>query len=434
MTATPVGSDLNDAWQQELLSRDSAAFFNQANTSPCAIAFAKGEGSWVEDAAGKRYMDWYGNNCHNVGYAHPRVVAAIQAQLTELPFVPRGYTAETSVLLAEKLVELWPGASARVSLVPGGSAAVEIALGLARVYTGRTRIISFYTAYHGRSAGALSVSSPAKGRAGKLEPLVPGTIFVPPFYSFERPEAAETMAERSLQAIEDALEFEGDIAALIAEPIRNGPFMPPDGYWREVQSLCQKHGTLLIFDEVPVGLGRAGKMFAGEHFGVVPDMTLIGKALGGTALPLAAVIADERLNCSPELNLHYYTHDKNPLTAAAGLATLNVLVDEGLCQRSAQLGVEYLPKLERIVTASGLIQDVRGVGLMFGVGFAGHTSGKRDGAQMATAFVEAAREEGLIANGRGANQITLAPPLNIDSKDLELGLEMVERALDRIAA
>ena len=432
MTATSLERQSSDGWQDDLLRRDSAAFFNQASTSPSTIVFAKAEGSWVEDAAGRRYMDWFGNNCHNVGYAHPGVVAAIQAQLTELPFVPRGYTAETSVLLAEKLAELWPGAPARVSLVPGGSAAVEIALSLARVYTGRSRIISFYTAYHGRSAGALSVSSPAKGRAGKLEPLVPGTIFVPPFYSFEQPEAAETMAERSLQAIKDALEFKGDIAALIAEPIRNGPFMPPDGYWREVQALCQRNGTLLIFDEVPVGLGRTGKMFAGEHFGVVPDMTVIGKALGGTALPLAAVIADERLNCSPELNLHYYTHDKNPLTAAAGLATLNILVDEGLCQRSAQLGAEYLPELEKIGMASGAVQDVRGVGLMFGMGFASPDSGEPGGSNMATAFVAAAREEGLIANGRGANQVTLAPPLNIDSKDLGLGLEMVERALGRI--
>ena len=434
MTAISLERQSGDGWQDDLLRRDSAVFFNQASTSPCPIVFAKAEGSWVEDATGKRYMDWFGNNCHNVGYAHPSIVAAIQAQLTELPFVPRGYTAETSVLLAEKLAELWPGAPARVSLVPGGSSAVEIALSLARVYTGRTKIISFYTAYHGRSAGALSISSPAKGRSGKLEPLVPGTIFVPPFYSFERPDAVETMAERSLQAIEEALEFEGDIAALIAEPIRNGPFMPPDGYWREVQALCQRHGTLLIFDEVPVGLGRTGRMFAGEHFGVVPDITVIGKALGGTALPLAAVIAEERLNCSPELNLHYYTHDKNPLTAAAGLATLNILVDEGLCQRSAQLGTEYLPELEKIGMVSGAVHDVRGVGLMFGMGFSGPESGGPSESNRATAFVAAAREEGLIANGRGANQVTLSPPLNIDSEDLRLGLEMVERALGKIAS
>jgi len=175
-------------------------------------------------------------------------------------------------------------------------------------------------------------------------------------------------------------------------------------------------------------------MFAGEHFGVVPDITVIGKALGGTALPLAAVIAEERLNCSPELNLHYYTHDKNPLTAAAGLATLNILVDEGLCQRSAQLGTEYLPELEKIGMVSGAVHDVRGVGLMFGMGFSGPESGGPSESNRATAFVAAAREEGLIANGRGANQVTLSPPLNIDSEDLRLGLEMVERALGKIAS
>lgn len=427
MTATSFEVQADESWQQELLHRDSETFFNQANTSPCPLVFTRAEGSWVEDAAGKRYMDWNGNNCHNLGYGHPRVVAAIHEQLSRLPFVPRGYTAETSILLAEKLAELWPGESARVSLVPGGSSAVEIALDLARVYTGRTRIISFYTSYHGRSAGALSVSSPGKGRTPKLEPLVPGTLFVPPFYDFVRPDAVEEMAQRSLQAIQDALEFEGDIAALIAEPIRNGPFVPPEGYWLEVQRLCQKHGTILIFDEIPVGLGRTGKMFAGDHSGVIPDVTTIGKSLGGTALPIAALIADERLNCSPELNIHYYTHDKNPLTAAAGLATLNVLEDEGLCQRAAQLGAEYLPEFRRIGSASSLIQDVRGVGLMFGMGFKGE-----NGTKTAAVFLEALREEGLIANGRGGNQVTLAPPLNIKSDDLALGLEMVERASAKI--
>lgn len=427
MTAKSFVVQVDEGWQQELLHRDSEIFFNQANTSPCPLVFARAEGSWVEDTAGKRYMDWNGNNCHNLGYGHPRVVAAIHEQLSILPFVPRGYTAESSIQLAEKLGELWPGESARVSLVPGGSSAVEIALDLARVYTGRTKIISFYTSYHGRSAGALSVSSPGKGRTPKLEPLVPGTIFVPPFYDFARPYAAEEMAQRSLQAIQDALEFEGDIAALIAEPIRNGPFMPPEGYWLEVQQLCQKHGTILIFDEIPVGLGRTGKMFAGDHFGVIPDVTTIGKSLGGTALPIAAVIADERLNCSPDLNIHYYTHDKNPLTAAAGLATLGVLEDEGLCQRAAQLGAEYLPKLQCMVAGISAVQDVRGIGLMFGIGLTG-----KDSAQLAATFVAALREQGLIANGRGGNQVTLAPPLNIDSEDLAMGLEMVERAIKKL--
>ena len=160
---------------------------------------------------------------------------------------------------------------------------------------------------------------------------------------------------------------------------------------------------------------------------MIPDVTTIGKSLGGTALPIAALIADERLNCSPELNIHYYTHDKNPLTAAAGLATLNVLEDEGLCQRAAQLGAEYLPEFRRIGSASSLIQDVRGVGLMFGMGFNGE-----NGAKTAVVFVEALREEGLIVNGRGGNQVTLAPPLNIKSDDLALGLEMVERASAKI--
>ncbi|MBT6278439.1 MAG: aminotransferase class III-fold pyridoxal phosphate-dependent enzyme [Chromatiales bacterium] len=414
-----------------LLERDRNIFFNQASTSPSTLALARAEGSWVEDTAGKRYLDWHGNNCHNVGYAHPRVTAAIHDQLAELAFVPRGFTASTPVRLAEKLAALWPGDSARVSLVPGGSSAVETALGVARVYTGRSRIISFYGAYHGRSAGALSVSGPARGRSAKLGPLVPGTIFVPPFHAMTRQDMADpdTAARRSLEAIKDALEFEGDIAALIAEPIRNGPYTPPDWYWIDVRSLCQQHGTLLIFDEIPVGLGRTGAMFASSHFGVVPDMTLIGKSLGGTAMPLAALIADERLNCSPELNLHYYTHEKNPLTAAAGLATLNVLMDERLSERAARLGAQWLPELERMGRGCSVVSDVRGAGLMFGIGF--HTSegpANRE-SHPAARFVSAAREQGLLVNGPRDGAVTLAPPLNILDADLSLGMEVVARAL-----
>ena len=209
----------------DLLERDTNAFFNQANTSPCALAFRGGEGSWLEDQDGNRYLDWYGNNCHNLGHAHPSVVAAVEAQLATLAFVPRGFTAEPPVRLAERLAALWPGEAARVSLVPGGAEAVEIALSLARVCTGRSRVISFYTAYHGRSAGALSVSG-ARHRDPRLGPGVPGTLFVPPFHPVNGMDSPAAAADRSLQAIDDALKLEGDVAALIAEPVRNGPYVP----------------------------------------------------------------------------------------------------------------------------------------------------------------------------------------------------------------
>ena len=408
----------------DLLERDTNAFFNQANTSPCALAFRGGEGSWLEDQDGNRYLDWYGNNCHNLGHAHPSVVAAVEAQLATLAFVPRGFTAEPPVRLAERLAALWPGEAARVSLVPGGAEAVEIALSLARVCTGRSRVISFYTAYHGRSAGALSVSG-ARHRDPRLGPGVPGTLFVPPFHPVNGMDSPAAAADRSLQAIDDALKLEGDVAALIAEPVRNGPYVPPHGYWEDVRALLVAHGALLIFDEIPVGLGRAGRLFTSEHFGLSPDITVVGKSLGGGVLPLAAVIADERLNCAPDLNLHYYTHEKNPLTAAAGLATLEVLVEEKLPQRAAGLGRTLLRRLERAAAACNAIVDVRGIGLMFGFSFVSPES--------AAGFVEAARREGVIANGPNGDAVTLAPALNATEDDLEFGLDAVERVLAAMA-
>jgi 4-aminobutyrate aminotransferase len=427
---------------EDLLRRDAAAFFNQASTSPCPMAFDRGEGAWVESADGFRCMDWYGNNSHNLGYRHPAVVAAARAELDRLCFVPRGYTAEPAVRLAERLAQLWTeahgggrpgGEPARVSLVPGGSEAVEIALQVARVYTGRFKTIAFHTAYHGRSAGALSVSAPARGRSPRIGPLVPGAIFVPPFHPIDGTPGDNGAAQKSLEAIRDVLTWEGDVAALIAEPIRNGPFVPPEWYWAEVRALCDRHGVVLIFDEVPTGLGRTGRLFTGTHFDAVPDVTVVGKSLGGTIVPLAAVIADGRLNCAPDLNLHYYTHEKNPLTAAVGLATLDVLVNDRLPERAAELGPRLLAELQAIAVACPLVGDVRGIGMMLAVGFRDDPASGRDRRAVANAFVTAARNEGVVLNNRGEGFVCLAPPLVTSDDDLAHGFESVRRALGKIA-
>ncbi len=246
-----------------LVARDAAAYLTQAGSTPCLTSIKSGKGVWLEDHAGKKYLDLYGNSVHHVGYQHPRMVAALTAQLNELTFSPRRFTNEPAVLLAELLLKGWPGGAGKVLLTTGGSDAIELAMKIARVATGRYKTISFYDSYHGNGFGALSVGGRAADRSPRLGPLLDGALHVPPFYLRDDSGNEQTDSPRAAQASLDAIRFlfsrEPEIAAFIAEPIRSTPHMPPDWYWPEVRKLCDAHGALLIFDEIPTGLGKMGQ-------------------------------------------------------------------------------------------------------------------------------------------------------------------------------
>src|SRR5690606_35344468 len=283
-----------DPATRDLLLRDAEAFLHQSLSSPCVSTIARAEGIWIEDTAGRRYMDFHGNSVHHLGYAHPRVVAAIKAQLDELSFAPRRFTNGVSVQLAETLGAIAPGDLSKVLFTTGGSDANEVALRLARAATGRFKTLSFWDAFHGAGFGAASVGGEATFRSDVAGPLLPGAEHVAPFnctrcaYGHPGP---ETCGLACAKMVEFVLEREGDVAAVIAEPLRAVPVVPPWGYWRPVRAACDRHGALLIFDEIPTGLGQTGRMFAFEHDGLVPDIVTLGKALGGGILPIAAVVA-----------------------------------------------------------------------------------------------------------------------------------------------
>jgi 4-aminobutyrate aminotransferase len=256
----------------------------------------------------------------------------LKAQLDELPFTPRRYTSEPAVRLAETLIRLSPHDEAKVLFATGGSDAIEIALKLARVKTGRYKTLAFWDSYHGHGYGAVSAAGSGVNRSGRIGPLIAGGLLVPPFachrcpYGFaaDRNGAPRLDECRMLcgSMVRYTLEREADVAAVIAEPIRATPNVPPPGFWAEIRKACDDHGAVLIFDEIPTGLGKTGRLFASEHQRVMPDITVLGKALGGGMLPLAAVIADPGFDVAPELSLGHYTHEKNPLTTRAGLTTL----------------------------------------------------------------------------------------------------------------
>ena len=421
-----------DAGTRELLQRDADAFLHQSLSTPCLSTIARAEGIWVEDTAGRRFMDFHGNSVHHIGYAHPRVVAAIKAQLDDLSFSPRRFTNEVSVELAETLAEIAPGDMGKVLFTTGGSDANEVALRLARAATGRFKTLSFWDAFHGAGFGAASVGGEATFRSHIAGPLLPGAEHVAPFncyrcaYGHPGPEACGLACARMVEYV---LEREGDVAAIIAEPMRAVPVVPPAGYWKAVREACHRHGTLLIMDEIPTGLGKTGRMFAFEHDDIVPDIVTLGKALGGGILPIAAVVARRDLDVAGDFAIGHYTHEKNPVTARAALETLAVIREEGLVARAAELGTFALARLRESISDCAVVGDIRGRGLMFGVEIVEDRGSRAPARALAERIYYRCLEAGLSFKISAGCVLTLSPPLVISQADLERALDILVEAI-----
>ena len=433
-------SDARQAWQQAnageksapLLKRDSDAFLHQSLSSPCVNTIAKAEGIWIEDLDGRRYMDFHGNSVHHIGYGHPRLVAAIKQQLDELSFAPRRFTNEPAVQLAEKLGSIAPGDLSKVLFTTGGSDANEIALKIARAATGRFKTVSFWDAFHGAGFGAASVGGEATFRSGIAGPLLPGSEHVAPFACYRCPynhAGPDVCGLACAEMVRYVLEREGDVAAVIAEPMRAVPYVPPIGFWKSVRKACNDHGALLIFDEIPTGLGKTGKMFAFEHDDVVPDIAVLGKSLGGGILPIAATIAHKDLDVCGDYAIGHYTHEKNPVTARAALTTLEIIEDEGLVERAATLGNHAMDRLNAFASDCPIIGDVRGRGLMMGLEIVSDRKQKTADNDVAEKIYYKCLEAGLSFKISQGCVLTLSPPLTISKEDLDVALSIVETAI-----
>ncbi len=417
---------------KHLLERDAADFLHQSLSSPCVSAIARAEGIWIEDTAGRRYMDFHGNSVHHIGYGHPRLKAAIKAQLDDLPFAPRRFTCEPAVELAETLGRLAPGNLGKVLLTTGGSDAIGVALKLARAATGRFKTLSFWDAFHGAGFGASSVGGEATFRSGIAGPLLPGTEHVAPWASHNCPygtSSLEDSARACANMISYVLGREGDFAAFVAEPMRATPLVPAPGFWKAVREACDRHGTLLIFDEIPTGLGKTGKFFASEHDGVVPDIIVLGKSLGGGILPIASVIARRDLDVAGDYAIGHYTHEKNPVTARAALTTIAIVREEGLAERAAELGAHAMGRMRDLMARSAQVGDVRGRGLMFGVEIVRDKATLAPDHALAEKIYYRCLENGLSFKISQGNVLTLSPPLVISRADLDRALDIVEDAV-----
>lgn len=414
---------------QSLLEADARHFLHQSLSTPCLNVLAKAEGAWIEDVEGRRYLDFHGNNVHQVGFAHPRVIAAIKRQLDELSFCTRRYTCDPAVELAKRLGEIAPGDLQRVLFAPGGTSAIGMALKLARVATGRFKFVSMWDSFHGASLDAISVGGEAVFRQG-IGPLLPGCEHVPPPEPRRCPFKCGTACNLSCaDYIDYVLEKEGDVAAVIGETVRCTPFIPPADYWKRVRAACDKHGALLILDEIPTGLGRTGRMFACEHYEVVPDMLVLGKGLGGGVFPIAALLARESLNVATHTALGHYTHEKNPVGCAAVLATLDVIRDEKLVEHAARLGDYALAKMQEMKSRHHLIGDVRGKGLLLGIELVRDGKPATDEAER---VMYGSLKRGLNFKVTMGNILTLTPALTLTQKELDQALTILDTCIGEV--
>lgn len=429
-------SPARSSWQAEyldestrsVLDEDARYFLHQSLSTPCLNVLQGCDGPFLEDLQGNRILDFHGNSVHQVGFGHPRVISAIKRQLDDLPFCTRRYTNRPAIELARELTTLAPDPLNKILFAPGGSSAIGIALKLARMATGRFKTLSMWDAFHGASLDAISVGGEAIFRKD-AGPLLPGTEHVPPPDSRHCPwDCAGSCKLKCAEYIDYVLEKEGDVCAVIAETVRSIPYFPPKDYWRIVREACDRHGALLILDEIPHCLGRTGRMFTFEHYDVVPDMVVIGKGLGGGVFPLAALLAREDLDCAPDRALGHYTHEKNPVACAAGLATLEVIRDERLVERSHELGSRALSMLDDVKSRHPSVGDVRGKGLLLGVELIDPATGQRD-FEGAEQVMYRCLTMGLSFKLSMGNVLTLAPPLNIEESELQRAIGIIDAAL-----
>jgi len=391
---------------------DFLKYLCQTSKEPLGLEISRAEGSRVWDNTGKEYIDFVaGISVANVGHRHPKVMEAIRKQSERYLHVMVYAEAVLDVQaeFARELCLASPIKDAQAYLAVSGAEAVEGALKTARKHTGRTGFVSFAMSYHGDTFGAMSVMGRKEMRE-PYEPLLEGVKFLP----FDDTE--------SLAAVDRST------AAVIIEPIQaeGGVRVPSAGFMKVLRRQCDETGAVLIFDEVQTGLGRTGKMWAGEHWGVAPDIMVLAKALGG-GMPLAAFVGKRKIMQELAMNppfSHLTTFGGHPLSCAAGLAALKITKDEKLAQNAAQLGEIFRNTLEGL-KRMGLIAEVRGMGLLIGA--------VMKDAKTAGAVVNSARELGLLVGTAMHDErvLRLVPPLNITNTDLITGLELLTKAIQK---
>jgi 4-aminobutyrate aminotransferase len=395
----------------------------------------KGEGAIVEDVDGNRFLDFNaGIAVVATGHCHPRVVEAVQRQAARLIHMSgTDFYYEEMVALAEKLAEIAPGrVDRRVSFGNSGAEAMEGAIKLSRYATGRDKIVAFYGSFHGRTMGALSLTSRKAVQRAGFGPLIPGVVHAPYPYCYRCPYGKEpgTCAVECVKFIEETLlktvAPAQETAAIAIEPVlgEGGYVVPPQKFFDELERVAKQNGILLIFDEVQCGMGRTGKMWAAEHFHAVPDILAVAKGIA-SGLPLGATVARADLMTWPP-GAHASTFGGNPVACAAALVTI-ALLEEELIENAARMGAYLMERMRDWPERFPIVGDIRGLGLMIGIELVTGTG--LPAAAMRDQVLGLAFERGLLALGAGDSTLRLCPPLVITRDQCDFAVETLEECL-----
>jgi 4-aminobutyrate aminotransferase / (S)-3-amino-2-methylpropionate transaminase / 5-aminovalerate transaminase len=404
--------------------------------SVAPIAIQKGSGAVLTDISGREYLDCFaGISVVNAGHCNPEVVAAAKAQIGKLIHCSSYlYHVQPTADLAEKIAQLAPKGLTKTFFGNSGAEAIEGALKLARLYTGRHEFIALQASFHGRSWGTLSISG-NQNRKKRGGPYAPGITFVPAPYVFRSQwrNDPEECGRQCARALEDAIRFStaGDVAAFIAEPVmgEGGIIVPPGNYFREAKKVLDRHGILFIADEVQCGFARTGKMFACEHFGVVPDILVTAKGIAD-GFPLSAFTTRAEIAAAFKPGDHLSTFGGNPVCCAAALANIEFIKRKDLCGHAAEMGKYAMARFRELQHQHPLIGDVRGIGLMIGLELV-----KDDNLTTASVEAEAIQKaclkHGLLVGTGGVygNVIRFQPPLVISKSQIDRAVDILSKAI-----
>ncbi len=406
------------------------------------VAWESASGALVWDPDGNRYLDLYaGFTAAAVGHAHPRVTAAIRAQAGRLTHVSSAYPTATRADLLERLLSLAPPGLTRGLFAIAGGQANDLALRLARRATGRDEVIAFRGGYLGRDAGVLGLAARSAVRRHLRVP--PGAHFFPFPYPYRcafgtRHADPDECGREALafldRALRDPASGIGEVAAIVVEPVQGnaGVIIPPPSFLLGLRRLCDEFGILLVFDEIQCGFGRTGRLWAAEHWGVVPDLMTVGKGIGG-GLAVSAVLGREAPMRALDPGQHTSTFLTNALTHAAALAALDVMTEEKLWEQSAELGALLLSGLSARLGSHPHVGEVRGLGLFIAIEMVADRETRESAPTLAAGVLQRGRDAGLILglSGHDGNVVKLAPPLIISHEQIEVAIDLLASVLHR---
>jgi len=419
------------------------------NIEPLIIG---GKGAYFFDATGKKYLDFVSQLFNvNLGMGNREVIEAVKKQVEQVNYTKNTFLNIPKILLAKRLAEVTKGDLVKAFLSNSGTEAVEAAFKIARIYTGRFKVISFWGAYHGSTFASMSAGGIASNR-NPYEPLVPGFFHIPLPYCYRCPFGLEhpSCEIRCAKFLEYTIKQQGPetVAAFIADPVvvAAGAIIPPDEYFPMIREICNKYDVLMILDEVIAGFGRTGKLFAYENWNTVPDLLTLAKGISNACVPLGATVMSSKIGdffSEKKIFAHGFTYSGHALACAAGLAAINAYIENKIPEHVEKIGKYLLDALEGIKDRHKSVGDIRGLGLIEGIEFVKDKATKEPlmpkdpnapiEERPMVVLSDGCMEEGLLimAAFSGSN-IRMAPPLIINEDDVDKAMEILERQIDKV--